>query len=307
NTPSWREMADKMLEKLSKEGFINLNQQYLFSALPVKAKMSIASARFRKEQLSYDDIIPKCRQNNNSYDPYEQLAELAKSAPNDIRNFITTNYDLMLHCALERKELLDTSKEFSQDILLKDSQDTPQKPSDYDKFHTFYSPDEFMKQQPEINQKVLLYLHGSMKDESKIKVSIWDYLYLYSSLRSGENSLQNSLIDILEGQSIIFTGYSLDELVILELLYRNTLNDNGIFHFHLLPYLSYQREVIEQLAEHWRKLKIMVFPYNVDRNWYEGINQIIKYIKKLIEQKGTREQMPRIKQLNLIDEWIANN
>ena len=300
NTLSWEDMANAMLEKLSKNRVIDLNQQYLFSGLPVKAKMSIADAYFRKEKLSYKEIFPQCKKNNNSYDPYKQLAELAKSASNDIRNFITTNYDSMLKKALEQKGLLtDTSRE--------PSPDKSPDPLDDDTFYLFYSPDEFMKQPPRINQKILLYLHGSIEDEPKMKVSILDYLHLYSPLKNSENSLQNQLMNVLEEQSIIFIGYSLDELEILELLYRNTLNNNRIFHFHLLPYLSYQEEVIGQLVEHWKRLNIIVFPYNVSANWYEEINQIIDGIKTLIKQRKARIQPPRIKQLHLIDDWIENN
>ena len=307
--PSWKGLADKMLKKLAERQVINHDLLSLLLRQSVKTKISIADAYFRDkellkekvkedaiEELTYKSIIrnKSTSESNLENNPYEQLAEFAKSNLHIVNNFITTNYDLKLHDALGDEGLIqgtsklpanwDPSKLSLKEIISNKL------------FYFFDTPKPFRRPGLVANKKILLYLHGSTNDESKMTVSIKDYLNLYGQPLDG-------LKEVLEEQTIIFMGYGLNELEIMELLYRNVLGvQKDAKIFLLLPYLSHEKAILMPLAKHWKKLSITILPYNVDKNWHEEINKIIE---TWIELPKTKELL-RINRLDEIDKGIES-
>ena len=308
NTPSWEELADEMLERLAKHQIIDWNELSLLLKQPVKTKISIADARFRdkkllkekveenaRKKLTYKSIIgnKSTSESNLENNPYEQLAEFAKSNPRFVNNFITTNYDLKLHDALDDEGLIQDTSELSSN---RDTSKLPLKEIISNKFDFFDNPEQFRSPNLMANEKILLYLHGSIEDEAKMTVSIKDYLDLYGQPLDG-------LKEVLEEQTIIIMGYGLNELEILELLYRNVLGvQKDAKIFLLLPYLSYEEAILTQLAEHWKKLSITIYPYSIDKNRHEGINKIIKELSGLLRTR----KLSRINRLDEIDKGIES-
>ena len=313
NTPSWEELADKMLKKLANHQVINQDISSLLLRQSAKTKISIADAYFRDKkllkekvkenaikELTYKSIIrnkitsESNLENEQENNPYKQLAKFAKLNLHIVSNFITTNYDLKLYEALGDEGLIqgtsklpanwDPSKLSLKEIISNKL------------FYFFDNPEQFRSPGLVANKKILLYLHGSTKHEAEMIVSIKDYLKLYGQSLDG-------LKEVLEKQTIIIMGYGLNELEILELLYRNVLGvQEDAKIFLLLPYLSHEKTILMPLAKHWEELSITILPYNVDENWHEEINKIIE---TWIELPRTKE-LPRINRLDEIDKGIKS-
>ena len=319
--PSWEELADKMLKKLAERQVINQDISSLLLRQSAKTKISIADAYFRDEkllkekveenarkELTYDSIIRNKStsesnlENEQENNLYKKLAKFAKSNPHIVSNFITTNYDLKLHDALGDEGLIQGTSKLSSN---RDTSKLPLKEIISNKFYFFDNPEQFRNPILVANKKILLYLHGSTKHEAEMTVSIKDYLNLYGQPLDG-------LKEVLEEQTIIFMGYGLNELEIMELLYRNVLGvQKDAKIFLLLPYLSHEKEILMPLAKHWKDLSITILPYNVDKNWHEGINKIIKTWSeslriKSLRIKSPRIKSPRIKRLDEIDRRIES-
>ena len=303
--PSWEELADKMLKKLADNQVINQDISSLLLRQSAKTKISIADAYFRDEkllkekvkkdaikELTYDSIIRNKStsesnlENEQENNLYKKLAKFAKSNPHIVSNFITTNYDLKLHDALGDEGLIQGTSKLSSN---RDTSKRPLKEIISNKFYFFDNPEPFRSPGLVANKKILLYLHGSTKHESKMTVSIKDYLDLYGKPLDG-------LKEVLEEQTIIIMGYGLNELEIMELLYRNVLGvQKDAKIFLLLPYLSHEKVILMPLAKHWKDLSITILPYNVDKNWHEGISKIIKTWSESLRIKSLRIKSPRIK------------
>jgi len=273
--PSWSGLADAMLTALAKDKDIPLtfNDVSLMQDLPLKTKISIADSYFKsnwklgaekKIDLTYEHILKKY-QNSEKLKEGQIFAHLAKCRV----KFITTNYDDLLDSQLNKlhqKSLDGQSLEIAEDE--KNSDAELEKKNDFE----IISYPHDLNFSAAAKQTVLLHLHGIMgKGEGKLIASTADYLKLYT-----DREFRESFLKFLEGQTLVFIGYGLEELEVLEMLFRaSQLDGSDKKHIILLPLMSHKLYLLEHLKKYWGELGFQVKAYNTDKRGYDSIEDLI--------------------------------
>ncbi|HLE12696.1 MAG: hypothetical protein A2504_16960 [Bdellovibrionales bacterium RIFOXYD12_FULL_39_22] len=308
--PSWDDLVNRMLEELAKNGVINHSDASLLKEQPLKVKFSIADHYFKrnsheknsnpKEGLSYKKMlsIP------NGSEKKSIFRLLAKCGV----KFITTNYDTLLDEALV--ERFRTKSDFNTpeeiDNLEPQIVDSIEVINKEKEFLIFSHPSE-LRSIAQIEQNVLLHLHGSIaspESERKIIASTADYLGLYT-----DEKLMDKVRDLLKEQTIVFLGYGLDELEILELVLRSAAivdnqADSQQQFFLLLPVLSHQAPILKHLSIYWEEqLGIKILAYNIDKKGYDSIEEVIETWSAVLSKRS--KAPPRVKHVNLMDDLMS--
>lgn len=183
---------------------------------------------------------------------------------------VTTNYDDILDILAENK-----NKEFSN--VVTGEEEKLQK--------VFYTEDDFIRinKNPEfINNGNVYHIHGSINEISTMIVSNEDYIKRYWS---GENSFKNFIKNIFDNYNVIFLGYSLQELEILNYLFEG---ENGKLErtekkrLLLLGCFDYEKSKLQFLNEYYYKnYAIKICPFSISKNGYKSLNDIIKVISNI--------------------------
>lgn len=280
--PSWGGLADSMLTELAKENVINFNDVELLKKLPIKTKISIADSYFKENwklenkknlKLTYEAVLNKTK-NIKKLENEKIFSFLAKCKV----KFITTNYDDLLDTQLNKVhknpirntnlKKTDTEKEgFIED-------------TNSNGFEIISHPDK-LSYNAITKQTILLHLHGTMGiNEDKIIASTADYLKLYS-----DDDFIKRFVELIKDQTIIFIGYGLEELEVLEMLFRATdLTNSKRRHIILLPLMSHEQYLLKHLDQYWSNLGFSLLPYNSDKRGYDSIEDLIlKWVPDIVD------------------------
>lgn len=299
--PSWDELSTRMLKNLAANGIIDHNKIDLLSRQSLKARISIADhyykTNFGKDApgLSYRaallrDLKDTHKGNKSAY------SSLAKCGA----KFITTNYDSLLADALKRPASI------VEPIVASDSK--PDQASEEQisnspikTVQVFYDPYKFNEVEL-MSNKVVFHLHGSIEDENTIVASTLNYLKLYS-----DENIQTFLRRFFEKHVVVFLGYGLDELELLDLIIRTgrqaspTTQPNRFFL--LLPLLSHETEILDQLEIYYQQLNMKLLPFSRNRNDYESYSELLEVWSG--ELSAVIREPTRVDELDILDS-LAN-
>lgn len=308
--PSWNELTDRMLDQLASSGVINHSDATLLKTQPLKAKFSIADHYFKKnnrndnkdskEGITYKEMLYKTVI-SDKMSVYRTLAKCGIK-------FITTNYDTLLDEALidrfkSKNDLIGTTsdKEATTSDSIEDNNGSGKE------FLIFSHPNE-LKKSAYVEQNVLLHLHGSVassKSETNIIASTADYLNLYAN-----NELMENVRDLIKDQALVFLGYGLDELEVLELVLRSTTDIADVTaratrpFFLLLPILSHEKPVLKHLSIYWEEqLGIKILAYSIDVKGYDALEEVVESWSAVLAEKSKAPS--RVKHVNLIDDLMC--
>lgn len=282
--PSWDELANLMLKNLVDVEKIDYNKYDLLLKQSTKTKISIADHFFKQDhkegnplKLSYKTLLHNENVNPNKFPAYDLLAKIGC-------RFLTTNYDSLFSDALRGKHearVIQISSIDEKVVEIKPdiSYDVKEMPRICESLDEFTEIDLTSK-------NVLIHLHGSISKIESIVASSLDYIKLY-----GNSEKIDKLKQILDGQTVVFVGYGLEELELLELIVRssNESEKNGSSSrkfFNLLPLLTHEHEVFELLKIYYEdQLGITLLPYSRDNEDYRAIIKVIdSWSSKLSEE-----------------------
>ncbi|MCB0422688.1 MAG: SIR2 family protein, partial [Bdellovibrionales bacterium] len=273
--PSWDELANMMLKSLVDVEEIDYNKYDLLLKQSTKTKISIADHFFKQDhkggsplKLSYKSLLHNKNVKADRFPAYDLLAQIGC-------RFLTTNYDSLFSDALRGKHegrVIQTSDIGEQEYTAKPGIKHEEKESP----RICGSIDEFSESDLRY-KNVLVHLHGSISDTDSLVASSLDYINLY-----GNSEKVDKLRSILAGQTVVFVGYGLEELELLELIVRASREseENGIKkrkYFNLLPLLTHEQEVFELLKIYYEdQLGITLLPYSRDFEDYRAIIKLIE-------------------------------
>ena len=178
-----------------------------------------------------DDLHPKGRR------LYEALSKLGKT-------FVTTNYDRWLDSAISSPT----------GLAVRDA--TPASPSISDRRISLYNVDDFTPDR--LNQaNTVFHLHGSMLDPASMIITTQHYVRHYANdrLASGagkENNVLTFLNYLFSEKNVLFVGYGLEELEILEYVIGKgrlieELGSREMRHFLLQGFFRHEEELARSL------------------------------------------------------------
>jgi len=126
---------------------------------------------------------------------------------------------------------------------------------------------------------VVIHLHGSLKDPDAMVLTTPDYLTHYANDRKRlptdpENPVLTFLEDLFSFRTVLFVGYGLEELEILEyVILKSHIARSGaadVRHYIIQGYFSHERELMLVMKSYYREFGLELLPFLKDlRGWYQ--------------------------------------
>jgi hypothetical protein len=300
NLPSWDGLCERMLNSLAANNIINHNKVELLTRQPLKARISIADHYFKNARKVGNTNLSYKR---DLYAGYKEVILTEVTAYTSLAKcgvkFVTTNYDDLLLKAMEGVSgIAEAVENANVNSQVGDSAAVDKTPVKTVK--VYGDPKKFDRSQL-LNNNVIFHLHGSIKDENTIVASTTDYLELYSN-----PNIQSFLNWFFENNVVVFLGYGLDELELLDLIIRSgskspkTGRPNSLFL--LLPMLSHEAEILEQLKIYYSQLGIEVLPFSIDERGFASYADLLELWSGELAEKVKEAQ--RVETLKLMDSLL---
>ncbi|MEY4616406.1 MAG: hypothetical protein RJB66_1366 [Pseudomonadota bacterium] len=283
--PSWEELANKMLLRLAECGKLNHSLVDLLTKYPTKVKISIADHYFtenRKEEshsqhprLTYNSVLMDGISNK---DIHKQIPVYTSIAKCNVK-LLTTNYDSLLSDVLSSVAITDSflaEAQIESDLPIESP--ARSKIFDYKIFRCLAELEESSLTQ----NNILVHLHGSLNNEEALIASTRSYLNFY-----GDKANQQRLTLLFQKQTVVFFGYGLEELEMLDLLLKSSTSENvspeSPRFFLVLSLLSHELEILKHLQIYYDQLGVRLLAFCRDTKGYLALADVLdEWTKTLI-------------------------
>ncbi len=269
--PGWAEFADGVLLQLIEAGKFTHGQLDQVRNQPPRVKLSIARSLAEEHRVTID-YHKLLNGKNGLSDPIGQRLYTSLSILGN--TFVTTNYDQWLDKALDVPPLT-----------------LEEAPADTD--HATITPRKvwFRKEgftYANLNTpNTVIHLHGSLQEPDGMILTTQDYVQQYANDRFAKNVEEENLVltflDNLfnKGKTVLFVGYGLDELEILEyviLKARHSCGDNEARHYILQGFFSHEYELMRGLSRYYLKeCGIQLLPFLRDTKDRMQLLTVLEY------------------------------
>lgn len=292
--PNWSQFADGALRFFVEEKKFSHAQLDQLSSQNPRVKLSIARGLQSEHNLpiNFERILyPNGRDN----DPkgrrlYDALAKLGKT-------FVTTNYDSWLdsHVATPAPAAVTVAASPAAATL------APKK-------NVFYRVDDLTSANLSLPDTVF-HLHGSLADPRTMILTTQDYVRHYANDRrtdaSGqENNVLTFLGFLFKERNVLFVGYGLEELEILEyvIVKARLAAEPGkteMRHFLLQGFFSHEEQLARSLKSYYRECGIELVPFLRDqKDWDQLIDIIEEYTR--LAPAGPAIKVQRLKDMETL-------
>jgi hypothetical protein len=268
--PTWGELADGALKACIDANKFSHGQLAQIKHLSPRVKLSIARGLEFEHGLTIDYaklINPKggYEKNDTGNRVYRSLGKLGTT-------FVTTNYDLWLDTDIPETQLAVTPPVLQQNT-------TAAAPS---RRKAIYDVNEFTP--ANLNQpSSVFHLHGSLSDPSGMVVTTRNYITRYANDRvdadpQRENRTLTFLSHLFQTKTVLFVGYGLEDLEILEYVIQKSRmispgQDVQARHFMLQGYFAHEYELMRGLTQYYKQCDIQVLPFLRDhKDWSQLID-----------------------------------
>ena len=279
--PGWDEFSNEVLRFFVSEGNLDQLEFDQIHELPPRIKLSLAAILEKKHSLKfkkidYENILSRKDKNQNNDDIYEYILALLQFS----KTFVTTNYD---------KELDGKAPQSPQAQLRLNSEhektdDTPQATS------PIYKRDEINVSCLNNIENAVIHIHGSVSDPKSMVMTTSNYLDRYFGHNiDGPNSVENPYLSFLQElfktRNVLFIGYGLDELEILEYVIQKGIanrpnNGQEIIekHYIIQGFDSRNLALANSMESYFQSLGIKLLPFSLDEHDWDGLTQVVKYL-----------------------------
>lgn len=247
-SPDWMGHANEALKQFVANDRVNFSHAQLdqLHSLSARVKLSIALALQYEHNYPIDHsaiLHPKGKTDKKGLHLYSSLSKLAKT-------FVTTNYDQWLDEYIESSvpDINDSSSKEAKSIITKRN--------------IHYEVDDFTP--AHLNQpNTVIHLHGSIVEPKSMVFTTQHYVKHYANDRNlddpeKENRVLTFLDYLFDKKSVLFIGYGLEELEILEyviLKARRIAGENNFEtkHFIIQGFFSHQRELMLSMKNYYQR------------------------------------------------------
>jgi hypothetical protein len=295
--PTWSKLADDALTACIKAEKFNHGQHEQIRHLGPRMKLSIARAIEAEHNLriDYAKLIEPEDHTGNTVGRriYRSLGKLAKT-------FVTTNYDSWLDT-----EILEGKASVADASATGDSTSAAPRTR-----RRIIDPNEFTV--ANLNQdNCVFHLHGSVSDPPGMVMTTRDYIRRYANDRNLDNpSLENRTLTFLDflfqRKTVLFVGYGLEDLEILEYVVQKAKQQSSsgppqARHFMLQGFFAHQYELMRSMTQYYAQTDIELLPFRRDqRDWTQLIEVLEDYANEL-PAKTTLGLQKRVEMESLLD------
>lgn len=248
--PGWDEFANSALKFFVTHGRLSHAALDQIMSLPSRVKLSVALGLESRHTLpiSFSELLKSSTEDRRILGDrvYEDLGRLATT-------FVTTNYD----------EWLDRAR-------------TP-----------LYRYEDLSMRNFDMPNAVF-HIHGSVRDPSSMVRTTEEYLLRYAGHQiargsAGENPFLTFLEKLFELKTILFIGYSLSELEVLEYVLQKKgapLNRAQFEqkHFILQGFFSHQVDLAQSLRDYFATFGVELIPFSRDERDWDQLADVIEYL-----------------------------
>lgn len=286
-SPSWNDLADNALKVLIKRNHLSYSELEQLRHLSPRIKLSLAKSLDTRGILNFEQLImpnigEKIKETGN--EAYSYIEGIANS-------FVTTNYDSWLK--YKKYQFPQTTQ---ADITIPERQERT----------LIYQRENFRIDL--LNQEdTVIQLHGSVKEANSMVMSTQDYLEHYArDTKNNENPVLTFLTDLFRLKTVIFIGYGLDELEILEFIIKkgnSRLNSPKPTHYILQGFFSNQADLASHLRSYYLTLGIELIPFSRDKRDWNQLIYVLQHLSKEIPCTKMLTIMEQVEMKNLLDEY----
>jgi hypothetical protein len=253
----------------------------------VKLSIALSLQRAHDTPIDFEKLLyPPGSTNANGRRLYAALSTLGKT-------FVTTNYDRWLDSDINAPIPTATSDLAPTSSTLNASRNCCFRVDDL-------TPDNLLNR-----PNTVFHLHGSLNVPRDMILTTAHYVQHYANDRmSGDATKENKVLTFLETlfhrRTVLFVGYGLEELEILEyviLKARQRPLEEGP-HYMLQGFFSHERTLMLHLASYYRECGIKLIPFlRDDKDW----NQLIEVIEDFARRAPASDPMKVQKLLDMKD------
>jgi hypothetical protein len=281
--PTWRELADGTLRACIAAKRFTYGQLAQIEHLSPRVQLSIARGLELQFGLSIDYgalIHPR-----DGYEKHDEGNRIYRSLGKLSSTFVTTNYDSWLDTEIPDLRTPVTDSAIAQDT-------TAAAPT---KRNSIYKVAEFTP--ANLNQgKTVFHLHGSLAEPKNMVMTTRDYITHYANDRAGidpkaENRVLTFLNHLFQEKTVLFIGYGLDDLEILEYVIQKGRTaapgqERQAKHYMLQGYFSHQLELMRSLSQYYMQTDIQLIPFLLDQKDWSQLIEVIENFARLIPATG---------------------
>jgi hypothetical protein len=275
--PTWAQFADRALEDCVAAGKFSYGQLEQIRHLGPRVKLSIARGIQAENGLTLDyaKLIDPVEgyENETGRRLYRGLSRLGQT-------FVTTNYDTWLDT-----EIVEVKPSV---VAVGEQSAAPVTPISR---KIFYDPNDFIPANLNLAKSVF-HLHGSLLKPEDMVVTTPDYITRYANDRrvddpQKENRTLTFLDYLFKQRTVLFIGYGLDDLEILEyVIQKARLAPSGgtteARHFMLQGYFSHEQELMKSMSGYYKQCDIQLLPFLRDnKDWLQLIDVIENFAEAL--------------------------
>jgi len=271
--PNWDEFANGALHFFVEQGRLSHAQLDQISSLSSRVKLSLALELEQKHglQIDFRELLkPPPAKKKLGDEVYANLSRLSTT-------FVTTNYDDWLDYApltsFHTDEMHPTSSKPAG---------TPRQP--------FYRRNDITVENLDVPSAVF-HIHGSVRDRSSMILTTIDYLDLYSSHRIDGKNRENPFLTFLQTlfrlKNVLFIGYSLNELEVLEYIVQKGFeklpkSHESPRHYVLQGFFSHELGLARSLESYFQQFGIGLLPFRRDERDWDQLIEVIDYLAREI-------------------------
>ena len=273
--PNWEEFANATLRVLVERGQFSHAQLDQVKHLHPRVKLSIALALQDRTSIPIDFralLHPKPRHKNaRGRRLYSHLSKLGNV-------FVTTNYDEWLDDDLPPPpvDLAGNARALGSAAPARRTM--------------YHKPEDFTASN--LNERnVVFHLHGSARNPSGMILTTPQYVQHYANdRRSNTNRPENRTLTFLEylfqNKTVLFVGYGLAELEILEYIITKARPTGAHHlqprHFLLQGFYSHERELMKSMRTYYRECGIALISYLMDQEGWAQLTNVLQSFGDLI-------------------------
>ena len=253
--PSWKDLAEDTLKGLRKKGKLNYSDVEQIKSLEPRQILSISELLYQKEKFKkeiakrLEELEKKCSGKQSPENIYDVISKIACV-------YVTTNYDELLG---SRPSSITDSTQSPEISKRKDVRDD--------------DPDKLL-----IRGRII-HLHGYRSEFKNMIVTTEEYLKHYTS-----PSTKNFLEKLFKMKTVVFLGYGLKEVEVLEYILRQgraqedkKSEQDTQEHFLIQGFFYSEKSLYEHLHRYYKKtFGVTLIGFIKDYEGHNGVETIIK-------------------------------